>query len=152
MLYSHYMVEMISKTATVPATAFGSEGGVYNILESKIGFEPSDTALNSLMTCIVIAVTVARVQICLAVRTSLSNDILIPTDYNRDTITASYELCVAKVTKVTWLCTTLETEIQRDESVMAPRWPSNRLSNNTAKNQNFSPEHEVPIGLSPNVV
>ncbi len=65
------------------------------------------------------------------------NDILIPTDYDRDTVTVSYELRGDTHQGDVTLYNT-GSEIKRDETVMAPRWPSNRLSNNTAKNQTLA--------------
>ena len=67
----------------------------------------------------------------------LSNDLLIPTNYDRDTFTLSYELNAEKHQGKVTLYNT-ETQIIRDESVMAAgRWHPNRLYENTAKNQNF---------------
>ncbi len=51
----------------------------------------------------------------------LSNNLLIPTDYDRDTVTLSYELRGDQHQGDVTLYNT-ETEIVRDESVMAPRW------------------------------
>lgn len=60
---------------------------------------------------------------------------MVPTHYDRDTITGSYELKQDKHRgKVTLYSS--QTEIDRDESVMAGVWPGNRLSRNTATNRN----------------
>lgn len=66
----------------------------------------------------------------------LSGDLLIPTDYDRDTVTGSYQLKGAKHSgKVNVYLS--KTKITRDETVMAGLWPSNRESVNTASNENI---------------
>ncbi|SBS67216.1 TonB-dependent siderophore receptor [Vibrio atlanticus] len=136
MLYSHYMSRDNFEDGDGTET-FGSEGDVYNIL-GKIGFEPSDLHRFELSYDMYRdnGDYSPRPDMSGGTNVGLSKNILIPTDYNRDTITASYELRGESHQGNVTLYNT-ETEIQRDESVMAPRWPANRLSKNTAKNQNF---------------
>ncbi|MFN1534831.1 TonB-dependent siderophore receptor [Vibrio jasicida] len=136
MVYGHYVTRDDFKDGDGNKT-FGAEGDVYNIL-GKLGYEFGD---------------IHRLEISYDMyrdsgdynprpdmsgnaNNGLSSELLIPTDYDRDTVTLSYELRGEQHQGDVTLYNT-ETEIVRDESVMAPRWPANRLSKNTAKNQNF---------------
>ncbi|WP_252023661.1 TonB-dependent siderophore receptor [Vibrio sp. SCSIO 43136] len=65
----------------------------------------------------------------------LSNDKLIPTIYDRDTLTLAYKLD-GKAHNGNVTVYQSKTELERDESVMAGAWPGNRVSLNTAKNTN----------------
>jgi hemoglobin/transferrin/lactoferrin receptor protein len=115
---------------------YGSAGDVGNILV-KLGYEPSyehrfevsydmyrDSGDYS-----------PRPDMAGSANSTLTGDSLIPTDYDRDTLTASYqlngEIHSGKVTIYS-----SKTELVRDESVMTT-WPSNRQSENSASNQNI---------------
>ena len=115
---------------------FGSAGAVYNAL-GKIGFEPSENHRFQL------SYDLYRDSGDYSPRPDMSGDAnqglsqsdLIPTDYDRDTITLSYELTGDKHKgKVTVYQS--KTEIIRDESVITGRWPLDRKSVNTAENNN----------------
>ncbi len=114
----------------------GADGDTYNVL-SKVGFEPSfghrfqlsydvyrdDGDYNP------------RPDMGGSANDALTGDDLIPTKYERDTVTASYELDIENHKgKVTLYSS--ETEIDRDESVITGRWPNNRRTQNTATNKN----------------
>ncbi len=114
----------------------GADGDTYNVL-GKIGFEPAfghrfqlsydayrdDGDYNP------------RPDMSGTANEALTKEELIPTKYNRDTVTASYELDSENHKgKVTLYSS--ETEIDRDESVITSRWPGNRRSQNIATNQN----------------
>ncbi|WP_321273939.1 TonB-dependent siderophore receptor [uncultured Vibrio sp.] len=116
---------------------FGSEGDVYNIL-AKLGYEFNDIHRFEISYDLYrdSGDYSPRPDMSGAANNGLSSELLIPTDYDRDTVTLSYELRGDNHQGNVTLYNT-ETEITRDESVMAPRWPANRLSKNTAKNQNF---------------
>jgi len=66
----------------------------------------------------------------------LSGDLLIPTDYDRDTITGSYQLSGKRHSGQVNVYYS-QTKITRDETVMAGAWPANRVSVNTATNENI---------------
>lgn len=68
--------------------------------------------------------------------TALSADQLIPTTYDRETLTLNHELDRGDALFVTTSLYRSETELFRDESVVTGSWPSNRLSENTATNIN----------------
>jgi len=79
------------------------------------------------MMCTATKVITALVQIWLVV---------VPTKYDRDTITGSYELDTEHHKgKITLYSS--ETEIDRDESVITSRWATVRHSRNTATNRNI---------------
>ncbi|WP_114806193.1 TonB-dependent iron chelate receptor VctA [Vibrio cholerae] len=115
---------------------FGVKGDTYNVL-AKVGFEPAAGHRFQ------VSYDVYRDQgdysprpdMAGSANLGLSKNRLIPTHYDRDTITGSYELKQDKHRgKVTLYSS--QTEIDRDESVMAGVWPDNRLSRNTATNRN----------------
>ncbi|MGC9422428.1 MULTISPECIES: TonB-dependent siderophore receptor [Vibrio] len=115
---------------------FGVEGDTYNVL-AKIGFEPSDGHRFQLAYDAYRDEGDYRPRADMAgsANEGLSQNRLIPTHYDRDTITGSYELKTAQHQgKVTLYSS--QTKIDRDESVMAGAWPSNRVSRNTATNRN----------------
>ncbi|NOH62598.1 TonB-dependent siderophore receptor [Vibrio sp. RE88] len=115
---------------------FGVEGDTYNVL-GKLGFEPSDLHRFEL------GYDIYRDSGDYSPRPDWSGEanqgnsgsVLIPTDYDRDTITLSYELQGERHKGKASLYSS-KTEITRDESVVTGRWPSDRLSVNTAENRN----------------
>lgn len=116
---------------------FGAAGDVYNVL-GKLGYEISD--LHRLEVSYDIYRDSGdyspRPDMSGGANINLSKDQLIPTDYDRDTVTLNYELRGEQHKgKVTLYQS--QTEILRDESVITGRWPANRLSKNSAKNQNL---------------
>lgn len=136
MAYGHYVKREDFKDGNGDKT-FGAAGDVYNIL-SKLGFEPNENHRFELAYDMYrdSGDYSPRPDMAGGANQSLSKDKLIPTDYDRDTVTLSYELKGDTHKGKVSLYST-ETEIVRDESVMAPRWPKPRLSENTAKNQNI---------------
>ncbi len=115
---------------------YGSEGDVGNVL-IKLGYEPSAAHRLELSYDMYrdSGDYAPRPDMAGSANTGLSGDSLIPTDYDRDTFTGSYELRGEQLNgKVTLYST--KTEITRDESVMVS-WPSNRQSKNSASNQNI---------------
>ena len=116
---------------------FGASGDVYNIL-GKIGYEPSDLHRFELAYDLYrdSGDYSPRPDMSGGANEGLSSDKLIPTDYDRDTVTLSYEMRGDTHQADVTLYNTM-TEIIRDESVMAPAWPGNRQSKNKAKNQNL---------------
>lgn len=115
---------------------YGAAGDVYNIL-GKVGFEPNDQHRFEL------SYDVYRDRGDYSPRPDMSGDAnqqlskqdLIPTQYDRDTITGSYALTLDQHKgKVTLYSS--ETDIERDESVITVGWPADRKSINTAKNRN----------------
>ncbi|WP_409439275.1 TonB-dependent siderophore receptor [Psychromonas sp. GE-S-Ul-11] len=116
---------------------YGSAGKVSNIL-FKVGYEPSAQHRFELSYDMYrdSGDYNPRPDMSGDANLGLSGDLLIPTDYDRDTITASYQLKGQKHTgKANVYIST--TEITRDETVMEGVWPTNRVSVNTAKNQNI---------------
>ncbi|MCG3728714.1 TonB-dependent siderophore receptor [Vibrio cincinnatiensis] len=116
---------------------FGVEGDTYNVL-TKIGFEPAAGHRFQLAYDMYRdkGDYSPRPDMAGSANEGLSQDRLIPTHYDRDTITGSYELKKERHRgKVTLYSS--QTEIERDESVMAGAWPSNRVSRNTATNRNL---------------
>ncbi|WP_413283267.1 TonB-dependent siderophore receptor [Vibrio sp. MA40-2] len=115
---------------------YGSAGDVGNML-FKLGYESSDLHRFEFSYDMYrdSGNYSPRPDMSGATNVAFSDDSLIPTDYDRDTISLSYELSGEKHTgKVNVYSST--TEITRDESEMDP-WPSDRQSLNTAKNQNI---------------
>jgi hemoglobin/transferrin/lactoferrin receptor protein len=116
---------------------YGSAGKVSNAL-FKVGYEPSSQHRFELSYDMYrdSGDYNPRPDMSGAANQGLSSDLLIPTDYDRDTITASYQLSGAKHNgKVTLYSS--ETEITRDETVMDGVWPTNRVSLNSATNHNI---------------
>ncbi|AYO07539.1 TPA: TonB-dependent siderophore receptor [Vibrio parahaemolyticus] len=136
MVYGHYVTRDDFKDGNGDKT-FGSAGDVYNIL-AKLGYEFNDIHRFELSYDMYrdSGDYSPRPDMAGSANNGLSSKLLIPTDYDRDTVTLSYELRGEQHQGNVTLYNT-ETEIKRDETVMAPRWPSNRLSKNTAKNQNL---------------
>ncbi|MGF1730239.1 TonB-dependent siderophore receptor [Photobacterium kasasachensis] len=135
MVYGHYVNRENFEDGNGDTT-FGAAGDVYNIL-TKLGYELSDEHRFELAYDMYrdSGDYNPRPDMAGEANQSLSKDKLIPTDYDRDTVTLSYELR-GDTTRGKVSVYSSETEIVRDESVMAPRWPSSRLSMNTAKNEN----------------
>jgi hemoglobin/transferrin/lactoferrin receptor protein len=116
---------------------YGSAGQVSNML-FKVGFEPSSQHRFELSYDMYrdSGDYSPRPDMSGDANQAFSNALLIPTDYDRDTFTASYELLGSVHSgKVNLYVST--TEITRDETVMAGVWPTNRVSINTATNQNI---------------
>lgn len=136
MVYGHYVTRDDFEDGDGNKT-YGAAGDVYNIL-AKLGYELNDIHRFELSYDMYrdSGDYSPRPDMSGSANNGLSSTLLIPTDYDRDTVTLSYELRGEQHQGNVTLYNT-ETEIKRDESVMAPRWPSNRLSKNTAKNQNF---------------
>ncbi|MDF4922512.1 TonB-dependent siderophore receptor, partial [Vibrio parahaemolyticus] len=136
MVYGHYVTGDDFEDGDGNKT-YGAAGDVYNIL-AKLGYELNDIHRFELSYDMYrdSGDYSPRPDMSGSANNSLSSKLLIPTDYDRDTVTLSYELRGEQHQGNVTLYNT-ETEIKRDETVMAPRWPSNRLSKNTAKNQNF---------------
>ncbi|MGF1908552.1 TonB-dependent siderophore receptor [Vibrio kasasachensis] len=138
MVYGHYVSRDDFEDGDGNKT-FGSEGNVYNIL-TKIGYQLGDIHRLELSYDLYrdSGDYSPRPDMSGSANNGLSNDLLIPTDYDRDTIRLSYELSGDTHQGSVTLYNT-ETQIIRDESVMtaAPWWPSIRIYENTAKNQNF---------------
>ncbi|MGF1754929.1 TonB-dependent siderophore receptor [Vibrio makurazakiensis] len=115
---------------------YGAAGDVYNVL-AKIGFEPSDLHRFQLSADIYrdSGDYNPRPDMSGSANNALTNDALVPTEYDRDTFTAMYQLRGDTHTgKVTVYSST--TEITRDESVIA-NWRPTRSSENSAENQNL---------------
>ncbi|PTC03284.1 TonB-dependent siderophore receptor [Vibrio mediterranei] len=115
---------------------YGSEGDVYNIL-GKLGFEPTHEHRFEL------AYDYYRDKGDYNPRPDmggnanigLTQDDLIPTTYDRNTVTLNYELNKEKhIGRVNAFYS--KTKIERDESAISGRWPGNRHSNNSAENRN----------------
>ncbi|MBW3696075.1 TonB-dependent siderophore receptor [Vibrio sp. T187] len=113
----------------------GAAGDVYNVL-AKVGFEPSELHRFQLSADMYrdSGDYNPRPDMSGSANNSLTGEDLVPTDYDRDTLTATYELRGKQHTgKVNVYSST--TEIVRDESVING-WRPTRLSENTAENQN----------------
>lgn len=115
---------------------YGAEGDVYNVL-GKLGFEPSTEHRFEL------AYDLYRDKGDYSPRPDmggnanigLSQEDLIPTKYDRDTVTLNYELNKDKhLGRVNVFYS--KTEINRDESAITGRWPGDRHSENQAENRN----------------
>lgn len=115
--------------------AFGTEGDTYNIL-GKLGFEPSDNHRFELAYDIYrdSGDYRPRPDMSSTSNLGLSQDLLLPTDYDRDTVTLSYELDTDKHSgKVVTYSS--KTTIDRDESKTG--WERmGRASQNEATNHN----------------
>ncbi|MFM2586951.1 TonB-dependent siderophore receptor [Vibrio sp. TBV020] len=114
----------------------GVKGDTYNVL-GKIGHEPSDIHRFELGYDLYrdSGDYNPRPDWSSDANQSRSENELIPTDYDRDTLTLSYELKgEANRGKVSIYSS--KTEITRDESNVVSRWPTDRLSINTAENRN----------------
>ncbi|MEF2508353.1 TonB-dependent siderophore receptor [Vibrio mimicus] len=115
---------------------FGVAGDTYNVL-AKVGFEPADGHRFQLSYDVYRdkGDYSPRPDMAGTANEGLTKNRLIPTRYDRDTITGSYELKQDQHRgKVTLYSS--QTEIDRDETVMAGAWPSNRVYHNTATNRN----------------
>ncbi|ENM5759619.1 TonB-dependent siderophore receptor [Vibrio mimicus] len=116
---------------------FGVAGDTYNVL-AKVGFEPVDGHRFQLSYDVYRdkGDYSPRPDMAGTANEGLTKNRLIPTRYDRDTITGSYELKQDQHRgKVTLYSS--QTEIDRDETVMAGAWPGNRVSHNTATNRNM---------------
>ncbi|NHH99555.1 TonB-dependent siderophore receptor [Oceanimonas sp. MB9] len=120
-------------------TTIGADGDTYNVL-AKVGVEPADGHRFELSYDLYrdSGDYSPRADMGGSANQALSAQVLVPTDYNRDTITLGYELDGdnhdGKVTLYT-----SRTELVRDESVFIGSgvgWPGDRLSENKAENRN----------------
>lgn len=66
----------------------------------------------------------------------LSGDLVLPTEYNRDTLALNYAYDLGAALNLEVGVYRNQIELNRDESQIDIRWPSNRLSDNTAENTN----------------
>ncbi len=135
MVYGHYVTRENFKDGDGVET-FGAAGDVSNIL-AKLGFEPGDAHRFELSFDMYrdSGDYSPRPDMAGSANVGLSKDKLIPTDYDRNTVTLSYELS-GESTKGKVAVYSSETDISRDESVMAPAWPTPRVGVNTADNNN----------------
>ncbi|WP_043886787.1 TonB-dependent siderophore receptor [Vibrio sp. 16] len=135
MVYGHY-VQRDDFEDGRGVESFGVAGDTYNVL-GKVGFEHSEQHRFEF------AYDVYRDSGDYSPRPdwsvdaikSRSNEELIPTNYDRDTLTLSYQLTGDQHRGKASLYST-RTEIKRDESQIKSRWPTDRLSVNTAENRN----------------
>ncbi|USH04624.1 TonB-dependent siderophore receptor [Grimontia kaedaensis] len=136
MLYTHLISRDNFEDGNGQET-FGSEGDVLNGL-FKVGYQINDEQR------LQFAYDAYRDEGDYSVRPDMSGDAnqifsgdsLVPTKYDRDTITLSYKLSgEAHNGKVALYSS--KTEIDRDESVLAPQWRPNRTSRNKADNHNL---------------
>lgn len=136
MLYGHYVSRDDFKDGRGEET-IGLAGDTYNIL-GKIGFEPSDLHRFELAYDLYrdSGDYNPRPNWSVDAIQSRSNDELMPTDYDRDTVTLSYELKGDENRGKVALYSS-KTEITRDESDVQSRWPGDRKSVNTAENRNL---------------
>lgn len=128
---------------------YGSAGDIGNVLV-KLGYEPShlhrfEVSYDAYRDS---GDYSPRPDMAGSANTTLTGDELIPTEYNRDTLTTSYQL-LGDVHSGKVSLYSSKTEIIRDESVMTS-WPSNRQSTNSASNQNIGANatfhYTAPIG------
>lgn len=114
----------------------GVEGDTYNVL-GKLGFEPSELHRFELAYDLYrdSGDYNPRPDWSVDANKSRSDEELIPTDYDRDTLTLSYELR-GDVHRGKITLYSSKTEIVRDESNVTSRWPTDRLSINSAENRN----------------
>lgn len=68
--------------------------------------------------------------------TALSSDLLIPTEYDRDTLNLQYKLDKGEHFNLDASLYRNHIDLMRDESIIESRWPSDRISVNTAENIN----------------
>ncbi|WP_394251978.1 TonB-dependent siderophore receptor [Vibrio profundi] len=115
---------------------FGAEGDVYNVL-AKVGFEPSDLHRFQLSLDMYrdSGDYNPRPDMAGSANNVFTGDDLVPTDYDRDTYTATYQLRGEKHTGKVNIYSS-STEIVRDESVIT-NWRPTRASENSAENENF---------------
>ncbi|EPP24613.1 TonB-dependent siderophore receptor [Vibrio fluvialis] len=114
---------------------FGVKGDTYNIL-GKVGYEPAAGHRFQLAYDLYRdeGDYSPRPDMNGSANTNLTADDLLPTKYNRDTVTASYKLTKEKHSGTVTLYSS-ETEIERDESKVTGRWPRPK-DTNTATNRN----------------
>lgn len=67
----------------------------------------------------------------------LTADLILPTEYSRDTTTLGYKFDDGSATGYQATLYRNYIELYRDESGITSRWPANRLSENTAENTNL---------------
>ncbi|RJX75426.1 TonB-dependent siderophore receptor [Vibrio sinensis] len=115
---------------------FGVEGDIYNIF-GKVGFEPSkehrfevgyDLYRDS-------GDYNPRPDWSGNANQQISDADLIPTDYDRDTLTLSYQYFGENTHGKATLYST-KTRLTRDESTVTGRWPADRIGTNSAENKN----------------
>ncbi|MEH0689867.1 TonB-dependent siderophore receptor [Vibrio cholerae] len=136
MVYANYVERDDFKDGNGDTT-YGAAGDVSNML-FKLGYEPSYLHRFQLSYDLYRdeGDYSPRPDMGGSANTELSGEDLIPTQYDRDTFTGSYELRGDNHQgKVTLYSST--TQIDRDESAITGRWPANRHAQNTAKNQNL---------------
>ncbi|WP_375749572.1 TonB-dependent siderophore receptor [Vibrio sp. HN007] len=135
MVYGHYVERDNFKDGKGVET-YGSAGDISNMLV-KVGYEPSDRHRFELSYDMYrdSGDYSPRPDMSGDANQGLSGDDLIPTDYDRDTFTVSYELKDGVHSgKINLYRST--TEITRDESVITGGWPGDRRSVNIATNEN----------------
>ncbi|UTV28822.1 TonB-dependent siderophore receptor [Photobacterium atrarenae] len=138
MIYGHYINRENFEDGDGHKT-IGSDGDTYNIL-GKVGVEPSEKHRFELAYDLYrdSGDYSPRPDMGGSANTALSQEAVIPTDYDRDTITLSYGLDAGQHMGKVALYTS-KTEITRNEAVLSEfgvRWPGNRLSVNSAENTN----------------
>lgn len=134
MIYGHYVEHKNFKDGNGEET-FGAAGDVYNIL-GKIGFEPSVDHRFELSYDLYrdSGDYSPRPDMNGGANEGLSGELLIPTDYDRDTVTLSYVLNKQHHNGKVVVYSS-QTEIDRDESKTG--WERmGRASRNTATNRN----------------
>lgn len=135
MVYGHYVDRDDFKDGNGDRT-YGAAGEVSNIL-AKVGYSLSDRHRFELSYDMYRdeGDYNPRPDMGGSANNGLTGDDLIPTEYDRDTVTVSYELSGDRHHGKLNIYRS-ETEIYRDESAISGRWPGNRHSENTAKNRN----------------
>ncbi|MEJ2763811.1 TonB-dependent siderophore receptor [Photobacterium sp. MCCC 1A19761] len=138
MVYGHYITRDNFKDGEGHKT-IGAKGNTYNIL-GKVGVEPTENHRFELAYDLYRdgGDYSPRPDMGGSANGELSKKAVIPTDYDRDTITLSYALDAGQhVGKVALY--TSKTEINRNEAVLKTygvRWPGDRLSESSAENTN----------------
>ncbi|MFO6423514.1 TonB-dependent siderophore receptor [Motilimonas sp. KMU-193] len=147
MVYGQYVSRGDFKNGHGEKT-FGVAGDVFNVL-GKLGYEISDTHRLELSYDIYrdSGDYSPRPDMSGGANTNLSKEQLLPTDYDRDTVTLNYQLRGDQHNGNVTLYHS-QTEIIRDESVITSRWPANRLSKNSAKNQNLGANAQFQTNLT----
>lgn len=136
MLYG-YMIKRGNFKDGEGKETIGAEGKVNNIL-AKLGWEPTDKQRFEL--------TYDRYRdkgdysprpdMSGGANTSLSKTTLIPTQYDRDTLTLNHRYNHNEAFSIKSSLYRNTIDLERDESAIPGRWPSNRRSVNTAINTN----------------
>ncbi|NOH97559.1 TonB-dependent siderophore receptor [Vibrio sp. 99-70-13A1] len=116
---------------------FGAEGDVYNVL-AKLGFEPNDLHRFEISADMYRdeGDYSPRPDMSGSANETISQDLLLPTEYDRNTFVLSYELTGEEHRGKVSVYSS-QTEVTRDESKITVRWPTDRLSENSATNRNL---------------